>query len=53
MLHPTIGGRVVENAWAIGSLLAGADSVSEGSGGGVAVLTALAVADQIGNKEQK
>lgn len=52
-LHPTIGGRVVENAWAVGSLLAGADSVSEGSGGGVAVLTALAVADQISNKEQK
>ena len=52
-LHPTIGGRVVENAWAVGALLAGADSVSEGSGGGVAVLTALAVAEQIGNKEQK
>lgn len=53
LLHPTIDGRVVENMWAVGSLLAGSDAVHEGSGAGVAVMTALAAAEQIIAKNNK
>lgn len=52
-LHPMIEGRVVENAWAVGSLLAGADSVGEGSGAGIAVMTALRAAEQVAQRDKE
>lgn len=52
-LHPTVGGRKLENAWAVGSLLAGADAVHEGCGAGVAAMTALVAAEQIIAKQEK
>lgn len=42
-----IKGQQIDNVYAIGSLLGGADSVKEGSGGGIAILTALQVANSI------
>lgn len=41
------GGAPLRNAYAIGSVLGGFDALAEGSGGGVALLTALRVADAI------
>lgn len=41
------GGEALRNAYAIGSVLGGFDALAEGSGGGVALLTALRVADAI------
>lgn len=41
------GGNTVDNLYAVGSALSGADSVHEESGAGVAMLTALTVADKI------
>lgn len=41
------GGKVITNLYAVGSVLSGADSVHEESGAGVAMLTALKVADDI------
>ena len=37
----------MQNLYVVGSLLGGCDSLAEGSGGGVALLTALRVADAI------
>lgn len=42
-------GSVVNNIYVAGSSLAGADALTEGSGAGIATLTALAVADKILN----
>lgn len=42
-----VKGQVMENVYVIGSLLGGCDSLAEGSGAGVALLTALRVADII------
>ena len=42
-------GKVLENLYAVGSVLAGCDAQRLGCGGGVAILTALAVADDILN----
>ncbi|MBO7300961.1 MAG: anaerobic glycerol-3-phosphate dehydrogenase subunit B [Tidjanibacter sp.] len=46
-LHPMIDGRVVENLYAVGSILSGADAVKEGCGAGVVIATALMVAENI------
>lgn len=46
-LHPLMGGKPVENLYAIGALLAGADAVKEGCGGGIAVMSALRVVEEI------
>lgn len=46
-LHPSIGGVRVENLYAVGALLAGADGVTEACGGGVATLSALWAAEKI------
>lgn len=46
-LHPMIEGVVVENLYAVGSILAGADPVKEGCGAGVVVTTALMAAEKI------
>lgn len=43
------GGVPLRNAYAIGSVLGGFDALAEGSGAGVALLTALRVADEISN----
>ncbi|MDE6490598.1 MAG: anaerobic glycerol-3-phosphate dehydrogenase subunit B, partial [Muribaculaceae bacterium] len=44
------GGRRVENFYAVGSALSGCNSIKEGSGAGVALMTAMKVADDILNK---
>lgn len=44
------GGRVVENLYAVGSVLASQNAIEEGTGGGVAITTALYVADKILNE---
>lgn len=41
------GGKTIDNLRAIGSILSGADSIAEGSGAGVALLTALEAANRI------
>ena len=47
-LNPWYGsGRVVENLFCIGAVLAGYDPVKEGSGGGTAVSTAFTVAEKV------
>lgn len=48
--HPSIGGRRIPNLFAIGSVLPGVDPAHEGCSGGVALLTAFAVADRIINQ---
>lgn len=45
--HVTINGAPAKNVFAAGSVVGGADSVGEGSGGGVAILSALHTADII------
>ena len=42
-------GKSVSNLYAVGSILSGADAVGEDSGSGIAMLTAIAVADKIIN----
>ena len=42
-----VEGEEMQNLYVVGSLLGGCDSLAEGSGGGVALLTALRVADAI------
>lgn len=42
-------GQVIENLYAAGSVLASQNAIEEGTGGGVAITTALAVADEILN----
>lgn len=48
-LRCQIGGKVVENLYAVGSILASQNAIEEGTGGGVAITTALYVADKIIN----
>ncbi len=50
MLRIKIGGRTQQNLYAIGSILGGFNAIDEGCGAGVAMLTALYVADQLINK---
>ncbi len=45
--HPSIGGEKISNLYAIGSVLSGYNLVAEGSGAGVAMTSALKVADEI------
>ncbi len=45
--HPVYQGNVVENLYAVGAILGGHDALNEGSGAGVAILSALHVADLI------
>ena len=46
-LKAGIEGKTVENLYAIGSVLGGCNALSEGCGGGVAIITAMAAADNI------
>ena len=48
--HPTINGAPVENLYAAGSVLGGCNSMKEGSGAGVAILSSLHVASLILNR---
>ena len=43
------GGEVIENLYAAGSVLASQNAIEQGTGGGVAITTALFVADEILN----
>ena len=43
------GGQIIENLYAAGSVLASQNAIEQGTGGGVAITTALAVADEILN----
>lgn len=45
--HPMLKGEVIENMYASGAVLGGYNPMREGSGGGVAVTTAMAVANEI------
>ena len=46
-LHPSIDGHIIDNLYAVGAILAGSDGVREGSGGGVALCSALRAAELI------
>lgn len=46
-LHPYKDGKAIINLYAAGSVLSGAESLYEGSGAGVAIVTAMSVADKI------
>lgn len=48
-LRCRLAGKTVENLYAAGSVLANQNPIAEGTGGGVAITTALFVADQIIN----
>ena len=45
--RPSIGGHKIENLYVIGSELGGCNSLAEGSGAGVAIFTAMNVADKL------
>lgn len=51
--HAMKGGRAITNLYVAGSLLSGADSVKEGCGAGISMLTSMEVAAQIINKTGK
>ncbi len=46
-MNASIGGQTVGNLYAIGSLIGGCNALYEGCGGGVAIISALAAADEI------
>lgn len=46
----SIQGKTIENLYAIGSVLSGANTLYEGCGSGVAIMTAMKVADEIISK---
>lgn len=46
-LHASIDGKPIANLYAIGSVIAGSNTLYEGCGGGIAMITALSVADSI------
>ena len=48
--HAAINGAVVENLYAVGSVIGGCNSIKEGSGAGVAILSSLHVASLILNR---
>ncbi len=50
-LNASIGGVTVSNLYAIGSILGGCNTLYEGCGGGVAVISAMAAADMILGKQ--
>lgn len=49
-LHASINGNTIGNLYVIGSLLGGSNTLYEGCGGGIAIITAMAAADSILNK---
>ena len=49
-LHPSKQGASLRNLYAVGAILAGADGVSEGSGGGIALCSALLAAEMIAKR---
>ncbi len=49
--HPLRGGEVVPNLYVIGSETGGCNSIAEGSGAGVAIMTAFSAADSIVGKQ--
>lgn len=51
--HPSKNGVKFSNLYAIGSVLEGYNALSEGSGAGVAIISAMYVADLISEKESK
>ena len=50
-LHPSVDGKNIGNLYAIGSLLGGTNALYEGCGGGTAIITALAAAERILDKQ--
>ncbi len=50
--HPSIAGKVVENLYVAGSEVGGCNSLAEGSGAGVAIMTAFKVADGILGRQE-
>lgn len=52
-LHPSRAGRTIDNLYAVGAVLAGADAVKDGCGAGVVVATALMAAEEILGKGEK
>lgn len=50
-LRCRIDGECIENLYAVGSILANQNAIDEGTGGGVAITTALFAADEIAHKE--
>ena len=47
LFRPSIEGRMIENLYVVGSEVGGCNSLYEGSGAGVAIMTAMSVADSI------
>lgn len=47
LFHPALGGKTIENLYAIGAVLGGYNPVELGCGAGVAIMTAFNVADSI------
>lgn len=50
-LNASVDGKKIENLYAIGSVIGGTNTLYEGCGGGVAIITALAAADRILEKK--
>lgn len=50
MFHALRGGKMIKNLYAAGSVLSGHNTVKQGDGTGVSIMTALAVANTILNK---
>ena len=46
-LNVSIDGKTVSNLYAIGSLIGGSNALYESSGGGIAIISAMAAADKI------
>lgn len=46
-LNPSIDGMMINNLYVAGSLLGGSNTLYEGSGGGIAIISAMAAADAI------
>ena len=51
-LNASISGKKIKNLYVIGSNLGGSNSLYEGCGGGIALITALAAADEIIEKKE-
>lgn len=51
-LNASIEGKKIENLYVIGSNLGGSNTLYEGCGGGIALITALAAADEIIEKQE-
>lgn len=46
-LHPSIAGKVIPNMYVAGSLLSGGNAMNEGSGAGIAIMSAFHAAEKI------